>query len=42
VDDLAVHPDQLFANTPRRGVASDLSAMPLSRDGATAFGPPNS
>jgi glutamyl-tRNA reductase len=37
VDDLAVHLDQLFANTPRRGMPADLSSMPLTRDGASAF-----
>jgi glutamyl-tRNA reductase len=43
VDDLAVHLDQLFANTPRRGVPSDFSSIPLtSRESATAFAPPNS
>jgi hypothetical protein len=42
VDDLAVHLDQLFANTPRRGVPTDFSAMPMTRDGASAFVPPNS
>ncbi len=42
VDDLAVHLDQLFASTPRRGVPSDFSAMPMARDRASAFVPPNS
>ncbi len=42
VDDLAVHLDQLFANTPRRGVPTDFSTMPMTRDGASAFVPPNS
>jgi glutamyl-tRNA reductase len=41
VDDLAVHLDQLFANTPRRGVPADMSSMPMTHDGASAF-PPNS
>lgn len=42
VDDLAVHLDQLFANTPRRGVPSDFSTMPMTRDAASAFVSPNS
>ena len=42
VDDLAVHLDQLFANTPRRGVSADFSAMPMTHDGVSAFVPPNS
>jgi len=42
VDDLAVHLDQLFANTPRRGVPSDFSTMPMTRDGASALVPANS
>jgi glutamyl-tRNA reductase len=42
VDDLAVHLDQLFANTPRRGVPSDFSAMPMTHDGASAVASPNS
>jgi glutamyl-tRNA reductase len=42
VDELAVHLDQLFANSPRRGMSADLSSMPLTHDGASAFGPPNS
>ncbi len=42
VDDLAVHLDQLFASTPRRGVPSDFSSMPMMRETASAFVPPNS
>ncbi len=42
VDDLAVHLDQLFASTPRRGVPADFSAMPMTRERASAFVPPNS
>ena len=42
VDDLAVHLDKLFASTPRRGVPADFSTMPMMRDGASAFVPPNS
>ena len=42
VDDLAVHLDQLFATTPRRGIKNDRSAMTMTRDGASAFVPPNS
>lgn len=41
VDDLAVHLDQLFANSPRRGTPMDLKTLPMHHDGATAF-PPNS
>ncbi|MBC7843869.1 MAG: glutamyl-tRNA reductase [Gemmatimonadaceae bacterium] len=41
VDDLAVHLDQLFANTPRRGVPADFSSMPMPHDVASAFVPPN-
>jgi glutamyl-tRNA reductase len=42
VDDLAVHLDQLFANSPRRGMSADLASMPFAHDGAAAFVPPNS
>ena len=42
VDDLAVHLDQLFANSPRRGVPSDFSSMPMVHERAAAFVPPNS
>lgn len=42
VEDLAVHLDQLFASTPRRGVPADFSSMPMSREGTSAFVPPNS
>jgi len=42
VDDLAVHLDQLFASTPRRGMPSDMSAMPMAHERASAFVPPNS
>ncbi|MCC7055115.1 MAG: glutamyl-tRNA reductase [Gemmatimonadaceae bacterium] len=42
VDDLAVHLDQLFANSPRRGMPTDLSSMPMAHDGASALVPPNS
>ena len=42
VDDLAVHLDQLFANTPHRGVPSDFSSVPMLHERAPAFFPPNS
>ncbi len=42
VDDLAVHLDQLFANSPRRGPHSDLAGVPSARDAQAAFVPPMS
>ena len=42
VDDLAVHLDQLFANSPRRGMPADFSTMPMAHDRAPAMAPPHS
>lgn len=42
VDDLAVHLDQLFASTPRRGMPTDFSTMELAHDRAAAIAPPHS
>ena len=42
VDDLAIHLDQLFANSPRRGSHGDLAGVPTTRDARPAFVPPMS
>jgi glutamyl-tRNA reductase len=42
VDDLAVHLDQLFASSPRRGGSGEYPAQQMVHDGASsAFAPPN-